>query len=121
MAMNNPYQSSYGDPSVFGDWVRQAQGMNATWRGFRQNPTALYGVYSNLSSQKSPNSSFYNWLGQNFNRYYGQYNAQAATNPTEQWSDYLKQINPTSDYAMQDPFTRGQRPMMLQPSGRMVW
>lgn len=83
------------------------------------DPQTGWGMYTTMAS-KGLGQNFQRWLGNNFTKYYSQYNTAPGGDPTVWWGHYLGQINPYTDFSMADPISRGERQNLLTNTMRMV-
>lgn len=81
-------------------------GWEQAYYTLEQDPQAAYEAFTNLNSQGQGNV-YQNWLKGQYNKYYGQYNAASASNPSLMWTQFLGGMNPQQDYSMDDPYNRG--------------
>lgn len=109
-----------GQPSSvpWGDYLNQFP----TWwtRQFlEESPRTAYNAYSTIANT-GQSDAFRNWLDNQFNRYYGEYQTAATLNPTLWWTDFLSYVRPYQDFSFTSPFNRGERPSLFAPTMRML-
>lgn len=88
-----------------------------------QNPQGAYAAYSTLAGYNQ-GSAYQKWVGDQFNRYRGQYETMAAGDPALFWTDFLQRINPEADYKLTaSPYERGEyrSGYSLAPTMRMTY
>ena len=84
------------------------------------NPQYGYSAYTSTRSKNKTNNQR-GWLGNQYNRYFGDYLQAAGTDPTLRGLDFLDQNQGqvAEDYSYTDPYTRGEQQSSYQPSMRL--
>ncbi len=129
--------SNYATPTSNEDWTAflrsiMGAGGRPSFTNYMQNipwyirdemerdPNEGYSIYSSIqgSGQSQP---YQDWLKNQSGKYYSQYKAMGANDPTYFWTQYLQNLNPEADYGFTSPYDRGARSGSFAPTMRMVW
>jgi hypothetical protein len=112
---------SYANP--FGSPLRGFEELSPFSREYLSTvPTAGYSYLGALLGGTNP---FQRWLANQYDRYWGNYQAQAANalsggEPSMSWLDYLQGINPQQEYAFLSPLERGEFHGLFAPRSRWI-
>ena len=88
-----------------------------------ENPQLGYAAYLDYFQ---PQSSMYDWLSRNYNKFYNRYQGQymnqlSSGQQTGSWANYLKEFNPAQEFAYTHPRERGEHPGAYGGRTRTIW
>lgn len=83
------------------------------------NPSSAYGIYSSFEGQ-GKGGNYQNWMRNQQGKYWDLYGAHSQGDPTLWWTDFMRDLNPETDFKFANPYERGERPGSHNPSMRMM-
>lgn len=121
------YAVPFDDNNFFGKYLNEVFGnlgsndfaQSYINTNFNQNTMNGWNTFSTLFGNQS-NDGQGNWLKNQYGKHFGDYSAQAHKNPFYQWTDYLQDIDPASEYKVASSSSKGERIFGHTPSQRMV-